>query len=133
MTNAPPNTAVLESLAGAWLQAKADEKAANDRRLELEKAILERATLTQEEGTTTAPAGRYAIKIGFSMTRSVDEAAIPTLDLPEDVLRRLFLYAPKLDLRELRSLQQNDPRAYAEAARAITAKPSKPSIAITEL
>lgn len=131
MTSAP-DTGILESLGGAWLEDKADEKAANDRRLEVERAILTH-TASMDEGTGTTTAGRYAIKVGFSVTRSLDESAISSLDLDEATLRRLFIYAPKLDLRELRALQLSDPRAYAEAARAITSKPSKPSIAITEI
>ncbi len=129
----PPS---LEHLATAWLQAKQDEKAANSRRLEVESQILDQtSSMYVDEGTATADAGPYVIKIGFGMTRTIDEvklAADVASKLPEDTLRRLFVYAPKLDLRELRHLQANEPKLFVIASGCITSKPSKPSIAVQE-
>lgn len=129
---APASAPTLHDLAKSWLQAKADEKAANELRLEVERQILLHSKAV-DEGTVTLAAGDLVVKIGYSLDRKIDQDVLESTvakSLPEDNLKRLFPYVPKLELKELRYLQDTDAEKCGLAAVCLTTKPAKPSIAV---
>ncbi len=64
-------TEKLQDLCRHWLQAKADEKAANKRRLEIELEIV-KLTGTRDEGSKTVNLDKYKVKVTGKVTRSFD-------------------------------------------------------------
>lgn len=112
--------------------AKDAEAAANKARLDAEAKLLALVGQLPDEGTTRHQAGPLCAVIRTSMTRKVDADALIALAdaIPEAIAKRLFKWAPSVDLKELRYVQSNEPDLYQVIAPAITSKPAKPSISI---
>lgn len=129
-----PKPVTLESLAEAWLRIKEDEKAIVLRRYAIEALITER-TGVKDEGSETHKHGDFKLVVEGSITRKIDKDVLTTIwdELPEAVRDRLFPTEPKLDLKEMRYLQANEPDIYALAAKAIVAKPGKPGVKVERI
>ncbi len=125
-------TATLIDLAAAWQSAKADERAANARRMEIEEAIVA-AMPVGVEGTDTAEAGPFKVKVTHKLTRAVDTKALQAnwTGLSEAV-HDVFNWKADVSLAALRRLQERHPDAYVTAAAFITSKPAKPSVSVEE-
>jgi hypothetical protein len=119
----------LESLASQWRAAKAAEESARKERAALEWAIISQ-TGCHEEGSQTVDAGEWKIRVTGKLTRKLDSDAWERIvDAVPEALRPVS-YEPKLDLKGLRYLQNNEPDIYRTVAQAIETKPAKPSVEV---
>lgn len=123
----------LTQLAAAWQQAKADEHAANARRVEIEQQICAALPAAEAEQTRHVDADGVRITVRYGMTRKVDSDALQALwaSLPATA-QAAFRWAASPVLPKLRALQELQPETYRLVAPAIEAKPSKPSVSIEE-
>ena len=86
----------------------------------------------KEEGASTFNTEHFKVTTTGKMSRVIDEESLNVLqsEIPQPLFERLFTYTPKLNLREYRYIQQNEPEYYKAVAKSITTKPSKPSLSI---
>ena len=84
-------TAVIDELAFAWTQAKAEESAANRRRLEIEEKILQLLE-KKEEGSVTEKTNYYKVTATYKINRMVDSNIAISLadELTQDQYQRIF-------------------------------------------
>lgn len=119
----------LEHLANLWREAKRDEDESRQARVAIEQQIIN-LTGCKEEGSQTHRAGEYRVTVTGKINRTLDRAAWEAIapHIPEDL--RPVEYAPKLDTKGLRYLQENDPNVYRHVCEAVVAKPGKPSVEV---
>lgn len=124
----------LNSLSDAWLQAKADEQAANARRLDIERAITAMVPGPHEEGSYKLESDRVKVTVAYKLTRTVDSDALRAAwgNLPENV-QLAFRWKADADVKKLRAMQELTPTLYARATAFVTAKPAKPSVSVEVL
>lgn len=130
---APASRTALDQLAYELEQRKAEEKIATDRRVQAEQAIADLlAAHLPEEGTFAEHGTYYTVKVTTKLSRTIDKAKLADVVglVPEAIFHRLFEYEPKLNLKELRYVHQNEPHFYAVVAPAITTKPAKTAVAV---
>ena len=122
-------TEELSTLALHWRDAKRAEEIARDNRIRIEEEIIALAGC-KDEGSETHKAGDWKIRITGKINRTLDVAAWETIapSIPEQM--RPVVYAPKLDTKGLRYLENNEPEVYARIAQAIVAKPGKPAVEV---
>lgn len=125
----------IESMSDAWLEAKAQEHAATERRRVIEDAMLEslKPAISEDgEGALTIKPAGYSIKITQRITRTVDADLIQELAADSGLsehLSSLFRWKPELNKRQWDSAADNIRAALSPA---ITAKPGRPSFSITK-
>lgn len=114
--------------------AKIAEARATEARIAAEMDVL-RLMPSKPEGSVTERGLRYKATVTYSITRSLDVAALDAVrsKIPASLLEQAIEYAPKLKLAGVRYLQANEPETYAVLAQAITAKPAKPSVKVEAL
>lgn len=120
----------LSELRAAWVRARAEEAQANERRLQIEAAILEHFTPPESlEGTVTNK--EQGISVAYKLTRTADTAALQKawVNLPS-VVQDAFEWKATPTMKMVKALQIANPQAYAIAAEFITAKPAKPYITV---
>ena len=123
----------LTQLAAAWQAAKADEKAANARRLEIEEQIVEALPLAVE-GTQTVDDGQYRVKVTHKLTRTVDTKALQLhWNSLSAFAQDVFTWKADLSLPALRRLQENHPDLYPSVAVYVTSKPAKAAVSVEEV
>jgi hypothetical protein len=122
--------ATLASLAVLWLDAKVQEKAANERRVAIEADIAAMLP-AKSEGAVTETVGTYKIVCDYKLTRSVDsdklQEAWATLD-PH--VQAAFAWKASVKVGELRKVQEFMPEAYTALAQIIEVKPAKTSVKV---
>lgn len=70
----------LELLAEAWMQAKEDERAATERRREIEDQIRALANIADDsEGVQNVDAGAWKVKVTCRLDRKVDSDKVQEL------------------------------------------------------
>jgi hypothetical protein len=126
-----PNELDLNALSDAWLAAKAEEQAANARRLDIERAITALVSAPPEEGSYKLESERVKVTVAYKLTRTVDGEALRAAwgDLPENV-QSAFRWKAEADVKKLRAMQELTPALYAQACAFVTAKPAKPSVSV---
>lgn len=115
----------LDLAAADLEEAKEQEAAAKARRAACEEAVIALAGL-KDEGAKTVKASYYKVTTTAKLIRSID----PEADIPLELLSRITKVKSELSLTMLRELEKTDPDAYAEALKAITTKPAKPSVTV---
>jgi hypothetical protein len=122
----------LDTLAAAWIQAKASEERARQQRIDIEQSIASLLP-AKDEGTVSQTAGALAVSITYKLTRKVDADALKAAwqTLPPTV-QAAFTWKPDLSLSQLRALEKAAPLDYAKALHFITTTPAKPSVSIKE-
>ena len=122
----------LEQACHAWQAAKEAEGQAKAQREAAAQRILELAPPTNQEGSEKKEVGAFKITVSASLTRTVDDEALSTIQMkgvPRDVLEKCFKWKPVLDLTAFRVFTQGTP--YAQLLQsAVIAKPAKPSIKV---
>lgn len=122
----------LEQACQAWQAAKEAEEQAKAQREKAAQRILELAPPTKQEGSEKKEAGAYKITVSASLTRTVDDEALSTLEIkgvPRDVLQKCFKWKPVVDLTAFRVFTQDTPYAHLLQS-AVIAKPAKPSLKV---
>lgn len=124
----------LDELAARLTEAKKAEQLAVALRREIEEQIVD-AVGVQTEGSFTAAGDHYKITTTGKVNRTVDEDKLHEIwdELPEPLMQRLFPVKHSLNVKELHYVENNEPDWYKVVARAITAKPGKPQVKVTEI
>ena len=124
-------TEILETLAAEWLLAKEAERAAMDRRRELEDKMRAAAKHDDtEEGTSTLPCGTYKVKVVSRIDRKVDAELVQELAAEHGLTQHLidlFRWKPEINMAAWKA---SGPWITEPLAPAITAKPGRPSFTI---
>lgn len=120
----------LCDLAFEWQEAKALEKQANERRIDIENQIAALVGV-REEGVTSLECGDYKIKTTGKLTRSVnsDELQAYWGNLPSEV-QKCFTWKASVDTKTLRSIESLRDDLTPIISQFITTKPAKPAISI---
>lgn len=114
-----------------WIEAKAAEKAAQDKRRAIEDQII--STLGVQEtldGTMNIEDSGYKIKVVGRMSRKVDGDKLQEVARDaglEASLSLLFRWKPEINMAVWKT---TDPSITSILARAITVEPSRPSFSI---
>ena len=120
------------SLYHDWLDAKEAERVATAKRRDIEDELVTLIGVDENtEGVTTTKVDGYKLKITTRMNRKVDSDMLQDLAAEAgltDHLTSLFRWKPELNLKAWKAA---DPSITGQLARAIEAKPGRPSFAIT--
>jgi len=120
----------IQELAATWLQAKADETAANTRRLETEEEILKLLPAKEEGKTTTPISNTTRISTTGKITFKSDIAALQALTMSWPEAMRPLKTKIEQDEPVLRQIRTERPDLWRHIATAITVKPAKVYIQI---
>lgn len=122
----------LATLSREWLMAKATEAAAQAHRRTIEDQMRSLIGVPETlEGVTKAAPEGYEIKVTGRIDRKVDSEKLQELAAEaglSDHLPNLFRWKPELNINVWKATDKSITDALAGA---ITAKPSRPSFAIT--
>lgn len=124
----------LDQLAFDLSAAKAEEAKAREARIAVEEKILA-ITEKKEEGTVTTKGDYYKVSVVYGIDRKVDGELALSLagELDVEQYRRIFKWKPEVSVTELKHLRDNKPDVFTQVSRAITSKPSKPSVKVEEI
>lgn len=124
-------TKSMEQLAAQWLEAKEAERKATERRRDFEDAMRELAGFSdQTEGTENVKTSAYTIKIVGRIDRKVDADKVQELAAEHgltDHLSTLFRWKPEINMAIWKATDESITKPLAKA---ITAKPGRPSFTI---
>ena len=123
----------IQELAATWLQAKADETAANARRLEAEEEILKLLPAKEEGKTTTPISNTTRISTTGKLSFKVDVAALQALTTAWPAYMRPIKTKIEQDEPALRQIRLERPDLWRHIATAITVKPAKVYVQIEVL
>lgn len=116
-----------------WIESKAAETQAIDRRRELEDQMVSELGITEDlDGTKTIKDGDYTVKVVGRMNRTVNSETLQELAAEHGItehLSSLFRWKPELNMTLWKAADANITSALAGA---ITTKPGRPSFAITK-
>jgi len=122
----------LQQLSAEWLEAKAIEKDAVEKRRLIEDEIVRLLDIQQsDEGTKKVEASPFVIKIASRVNRKVDGEIAQEIAAEHDMqdhLSLLFRWKPELSMAAWDGVGDNVKQVFA---RAITATPGRPSFTIT--
>jgi len=115
-----------------WLQAKAAEREATERRRAIEDEMVRDFCLPESlDGTRTHKDGGYKIKVVGRINRSVDSELLQEIATEHgltDHLPELFRWKPEINAK---AWEAADPAITQPLLAAITSKPGRPSFSIT--
>ena len=121
----------LDQMAAEWLKEKAAERAAVERRRELEDAIREAANIRSDvEGTKTLDLDGLQVKVVSRIDRKVDGDKVQELAAEHgltDHLGSLFRWRPEINSAAWKAADESITKPLAAA---ITAKPGRPSFSV---
>lgn len=121
----------ITTLAAAWLAAKADEKAANGRRIEIEGQILAGMPAHGPEDTDGVDGNGVHVKVVYKVARTVDSEALSAAwGTLSDNAQKAFKWKANCSMR---ALQEMVPEDYSRISSFITTKPAKPSVTVEVL
>jgi hypothetical protein len=121
------------SLYSEWIEAKAAEKAAQDKRRDIEDQII--STLGVQEnldGTVNLEDMGYKVKVVGRMNRKIDADKLQEVARDsglESTLSVLFRWKPEINMA---TWKNTDPSITSVLAKAITVEPGRPSFTIEE-
>ena len=124
----------LDVLAHELQVVKDLEAACLEARLAIEEKIVA-LTEKKEEGTVSTRTEFYKISVTFGIDRKVDAEIARSLADEMDAERyaRIFRWKPEVSVSELKYLKDNNPEVFRQVSRALTAKPTKPSVKVEEI
>jgi hypothetical protein len=121
------------SIYSDWIEAKAAEKAAQDKRRAIEDIMISSLGVAESlDGTMTIDEPGYKIKIVGRMNRKVDGDKLQEVAREagfEDILSSLFRWKPEINLA---TWKNTDTSITSILAKAITVEPGRPSFTIEE-
>jgi hypothetical protein len=120
----------LQTLEQRLRDAKAKEAAARDERVAIEELIVARFA-PPEGGEGTSKEG--GLSITWKVTRAVDAEGLQgAWEALSANAQKAIKWDAKVDLKQLRALQEFDAPAYGALARFITAKPAKTAVTLKD-
>jgi len=121
-----------EALAREWMEAKQVEKSAVESRRKIEDRLLSLIGVPETmEGTQSAEAGAYKIKVTGRMSRKVDTDKLQEVALANgifDHLQSLFRWKAEINAAQWKIADASITEPLTEA---ITTKPGRPAFQIT--
>ena len=121
-----------EALAREWMEAKQVEKSAVESRRQIEDRLLSLIGIPETlEGTQSAEAGAYKIKVTGRMSRKVDTDKLQEVALANgifDHLQSLFRWKAEINAAQWKIADASITEPLTEA---ITTKPGRPAFQIT--
>ena len=122
----------LQSLVKEWIESKAAEAQAVQRRREIEDQLKALANIHEElDGTKTIEVPGYVVKVTGRIDRKVDADLVQEIAAEHGLdahLSTLFRWKPELNMTAWKAADESITRQLSSA---ITAKPGRPSFAIT--
>ena len=113
------------------MQAKEDERAAVERRRDIEDQLRALANIRDDaDGVQSLDCGQWRMKITCRLDRKVDSDKVQELAAENglsDHLATLFRWKPEINMKVW---DRADPQITSALAGAITVKPGRPSFAI---
>jgi hypothetical protein len=123
--------ASIDRLMSAWMSAKEAERAAVEKRREVEDALIELlGIVTTEESSKTIKESNFKAKIAVKMNRRIDGDALQEIAAEHglsDHLSTLFRWKPEIVMKAWKSADQS---ITAPLLGAITTTPGRPSFSI---
>lgn len=122
----------IDGLAANWLTAKAEEQAANKRRLAIEKELTE-ALEAKDEGSITHTLQSHKVTLTQPVTRKIDEKMWRGVKhkIPEKL--HPVKVEVKADAAGMKWLAKNEPLLWAKVAQAFTTARGKIGVKVEEL
>ena len=121
------------SLYSDWIEAKAVEKAAQDKRRQIEDLIILELNISETlDGTMSIEYMGYKVKVVGRMNRKIDADKLQEVARDagmESVLSTLFRWKPEINMA---TWKNTDPSITTVLAKAITVEPGRPSFTIEE-
>lgn len=119
------------SLYQEWLEAKEAERAAVEKRRQIEDQLAEQLRIDPNaEGTNSIERGQYKVKVTSRLTRKVDADKLQAIAAEHGLsqhLSDLFRWKPEINMK---LWQAADSSITIPLAQAITTKPGRPSFSI---
>ena len=120
-----------ETLMAEWIEAKSAERAAVEKRREIEDALIEALNISQtEEHSETVKHGQYKAKVAVKMNRRVDGDALQEIAAENGLsehLGTLFRWKPEISMKAWKSADESITHPLLGA---ITTTPGRPSFQI---
>lgn len=113
-----------------WLEAKEAERAAVDRRREIEDGLIAALAITESEGSATIKTDGYKVKVTQRFNRSIDAEMLQEIAAEHGIthhLGDLFRWKPDINAK---AWKDADPSITGPLEQAITTKPGRPSFSI---
>ena len=125
-------TETIDTVAAAYVIAKECEVQAKELREEAERRLLNLIDVKPGD-TKTATALNYSVTVKAGLNQRVDQAMAVEIigELPDEQDALVVRY--DLSLTGLKAMERYYPEAVAILRRAITTKPAKPTIKVTEV
>ena len=127
---------VLNDLARDLAEAKAIARNHSANIADIEKRILA-IVGNKTEGATSVHTDHFKVTTTGKITRTLDADETKRLYLdgliPHWIYNRLFSWVPKMDLGELRYVEQNEPDYFKSLSTALTSKPAKTAVSVTPI
>ena len=121
----------MEQMAAEWLEAKEAERVAVEKRRDLEDSMRKVASIRDDtEGTETLALEGFRVKVVGRIDRKVDADKVQELAAEHgltDHLSTLFRWKPEINMAIWKAA---DEAITKPLAKAITAKPGRPSFTI---
>lgn len=121
------------TLCQAWLHAKETERVAVESRRDLEDQLAQILQIPEQlDGNMTKNQEDFVIKVTGRINRSIDSDKLQELAIDaglSDHLGSLFRWKPEINMSAWKAADETITRQLAGA---ITAKPGRPSFAITK-
>lgn len=122
----------LQSLVKEWMESKATEAQAVQRRREIEDQLKALTNIPEDlDGTKTLDVPGYVVKVTGRIDRKVDADLVQEIAAEHGLyahLSTLFRWKPELNMAAWKAADESITRQLSSA---ITAKPGRPSFAIT--
>ena len=128
--------AELDELGREHFEAKQVAALARQRLIDVENRIL--VTVGSKiEGSQTTCSGAFKITTTGKVNRKLDAEDVKTLYfeqvIPEAIYNRLFSWLPKLNITELRFIENNEPEIFRILEGVMTTSPAKTSVSVTPI
>lgn len=113
-----------------WLDAKEAERAAVERRREIEDGLIAALAITESEGSTTIKIDGYKVKVTQRFNRSIDSDMLQEIAAEYGLTQHLgdlFRWKPEINAK---AWKDSDTTITGPLEQAITTKPGRPSFSI---
>jgi hypothetical protein len=123
-------TTNIDILAQMWAQAKADEEAAKQKRIDIENKILEVQPAKEEGSQTVTTTSGIKITTTGSLKYKADLASLIELTKTWPEEARPIKHEVKVDESKLKIIRAESPSLWQDLARVVTVEPAKTAVKV---
>lgn len=123
--------ATLQELTKQWLEAKADERLANSRRLAIESEMLNKLELREEGSVTTDIGEGMKITTTGKLSYKVDVQMLDQLTMDWTPDMKPLKVKVEADDTKLKRIRHDNPALWKQIAKAVEVKPQKTAITVS--